>query len=289
MQVPATWSQARDHCSFMGGNLVQVFSPDLQGLFDREANGNDYWTALNDIRQEGNYEWENTLGLPIPLGHAWDNWAPGQPAPDSQHQKNCMAVLHNGTRSGKWYEIDCQTMMPYVCQRRARNTDQDRLWPGLWKVEYQTAFNNQSVFNKSCLVQVYAQTDLQAFYGFTTDDSSQFNDVPVAEPSAKSTTNRYVANITNMDWGARVANVEFYEISNYSLIDSQRLRYRQNCSYNIYSDPFSCAANGYTMMVTGHDENGFLFNRYEYGVCVGGPRQTEADYGLPQKTWFWQE
>jgi hypothetical protein len=37
------------------------------------------------------------------------------------------------------------------------------------------------------------------------------------------------------------------------------------------------------LQISGHDDNKFLFNRYDYGVCVGGPQMktTEADYGFP--------
>jgi hypothetical protein len=58
--------------------------------------------------------------------------------------------------------------------------------PGIWRVDYTTQFTNASVYNKSCHAHVFAQTDLQAFYGFTAADDSQFNDMPQAEPLAKS-------------------------------------------------------------------------------------------------------
>jgi hypothetical protein len=191
-----------------------------------------------------------------------------------------MAVKHNGTRNGKWYAIDCQTKLPFVCQRPAGG-DRERIPPGVWRVDYTTQFTNQSVFNKTCHAHVFAQTGLQAFFGFTVDSDSQFNDMPQAEPLAKSTTNRYVAQISDLHRGSFVDSVNFYD-GEYQLIDSARLHYRQNCSYSIYSDQFVCPKNAFVMMLSGHDDNKFTFNRYDYGVCVGAHvKKTEADYGFP--------
>ena len=60
-----------------------------------------------------------------------------------------------------------------------------------------------------------------------------------------------MANITNLSPGARVYNIEFYDMFNYTMFDSQILRYRQNCAYSVYSDPFTCWQNGFSMIVSG--------------------------------------
>jgi hypothetical protein len=281
--VPTTWEYAREACAFHGASLAQILSPTRQFLFDRETSGIDYWTGLNDIAHEGVYNWVSNNGDQIPIGHAFLNWGQNEPSPDPTHMKNCMAVKHNTTREGHWYEIDCQTRLPFICQRPANGGDSrfNRIEPGLWRVDYTTQFTNTSVFNKTCHAHAFAQTDLQSFYGFTVANDSQFNDMPQAEPLAKSNTNRFVANITNLHRGAFVDTLAFYD-DDHMLVDSARFHYRQNCAYSIYSDQFGCPKNAFLMMISGHDENGFLFNRYDYGVCVGASeKKTEADYGFP--------
>jgi len=248
-------------CHERGGVLVSIMNRERQRLLDFETEGTNYWTGLNDIKFEGNFNWDSLTTNQIPLGHWYTNWAPGHPN-DPNHTKNCVAVMYvNGT--GQWNDISCDQQLPFICQKHANDKEENRLPAGYWKVEYRTV--NDTNFQGFCHIRVNVQSDMQVFFGFTTD---QFSDMPAAEPQSRVTTNRFVANMTNLDYRAFVDQIEYFD-SNYTLIGSSRIRFRENCAYNLYSDAFTCPKSAFGMMLTGHDENGYTFNRLNFGICLG--------------------
>lgn len=275
-----TWSDAQLTCRLKGATLANIMNSERQRLLDRETARTDYWTGLHDLKYHGAYEWDSIAVPAIPLlAASYRNWAAGQPN-DPSNQASCVGVKYNGTTSGKWYTLDCNTVLPYVCQKPALEFYNNQLPAGIWKVDYQT--RNGTEWGTSCVAKVDVQTTLMANWGFTLDQAGQFNDMPVAEPKSSSTTNRVIMNVTNLMPDSRVAQVQFFDSGNRELILSSRLHRRVKCAYGYYSDQFVCPKNAFGIEFSGHDEMGYLWTRQGYGICLGGSTE-EAINSISRK------
>ena len=76
-----TWTQAQAEAESLGGNLVSINDADEEAWL-KETFGEDegFWIGINDIDNEGNFEWVS--GDPV----TYTNWAPGEPNNDGGAQ-----------------------------------------------------------------------------------------------------------------------------------------------------------------------------------------------------------
>jgi len=127
--------------------------------------------------------------------------------------------------------------------------------PGIWK-----ATISHSSGNYGCSFQVFAQTSNLVYYGFTNNVHSDF---PQLQPS-NSQPNMMVAHL-----GSSTANLEYANLfdAQYNYISSTTFTQRNMCSFNQVSRPFNCPGAGFGVVMSGHDQQGYLFNRLVIAVC----------------------
>jgi hypothetical protein len=107
------WIDAANYCSSQGAALATISSSRQnrliwQHFIDYVSNIDYYaWIGLNDISQEGVYEWldksVNTTGFRA-----------GKLS-DSSSLKNCFAVYMSMTSNGDWSNIDCNSSQFALC------------------------------------------------------------------------------------------------------------------------------------------------------------------------------
>ena len=96
----------------MGGKLAEPRKQTTNDFFTDVANENgiqdSYWFGINDISEEGVFVYESN-DEPI----TWTNWASGEPNNAGGHgQGDCVRL-----KEGKWYDLGCDSIRPYVCER----------------------------------------------------------------------------------------------------------------------------------------------------------------------------
>ena len=75
-----TWSEAREACQAITGyDLVSIASADLATFLRTESKsrGGDHWIGLNDMEEEGTFEWANGMSMEFALGE--EPWNSGEP------------------------------------------------------------------------------------------------------------------------------------------------------------------------------------------------------------------
>jgi hypothetical protein len=114
---PRDWDGAKKTCADSGGTLASLeTSAESSALFDAlklpsglpsyEPN-QGLWIGLTDEVEEGKFKWAN--GAPLSGG----NWRPGQP--DNAGNEDCVTMT---LTDGKWTDLDCGSMLPYVCEAK---------------------------------------------------------------------------------------------------------------------------------------------------------------------------
>ncbi|NP_001091378.1 C-type lectin domain family 3 member B L homeolog precursor [Xenopus laevis] len=108
------YHQASDMCFAQGGTLSTPETGDENdSLYDyvRKSIGSsaEIWLGINDMATEGN--WQDLNGSPVTFKH-WETEITKQP--DGGKQENCAAM--SVTAIGKWFDKNCKTELPFVCQ-----------------------------------------------------------------------------------------------------------------------------------------------------------------------------
>lgn len=107
-----TWNEARSDCEAKGANLMSIDSLHERTWARSQVDGKIYWFGLNDIAEEGVWEWtDGTVFNPI-LTH----WRPGQPD-NWQGNEHCGQLDGNGM----WNDEGCTVKRFYVCKRENPN------------------------------------------------------------------------------------------------------------------------------------------------------------------------
>ena len=114
------WSEANAHCESLGGHLAVIRNADDNTAVTAALNAagaeGPSWIALNDIDEEGYYEWE--LGplhsFDLPLGD-YHPWAAGHPQTDATcglAYCDCADILLG---SGNWRIRACDQLKTFAC------------------------------------------------------------------------------------------------------------------------------------------------------------------------------
>uniref|UniRef100_A0A0N5AJU7 EGF-like domain-containing protein n=1 Tax=Syphacia muris TaxID=451379 RepID=A0A0N5AJU7_9BILA len=122
----------------------------------------------------------------------------------------------------------------------------------------------------SCSIQVRGDSSINVWYGFVQPpegSSGSHMDDAVANPIEK-VDNALVLHAEGLKNIGRLTYVELYNPIDKTILVSQLYK-RQDCSYEYYSNTFSCPDNEFLIQVNGVDDNGQNFRR-ELGVayCV---------------------
>nr|AGI61062.1 perlucin [Sinohyriopsis cumingii] len=117
--VQASWSEAKEYCQVIGGDLAKIRSASDQtiiyglvfhnhGIISNER----YWVDGSDMLQSGMWRWMGTNGASVPFSYT--NWYPGQP---SHKNENCAEVMW--ALNGRWNDLDCTIRQSFICQARS--------------------------------------------------------------------------------------------------------------------------------------------------------------------------
>ena len=97
--VRRSWSDARDFCAQMGGQLATIDGADEIDLFFQHAIGG--WIGLEDLDEDGEFGWLD--GTPL----EFTDWRAGQP-----NGELCVEVLENM----QWDDVDCEAVKAFTCE-----------------------------------------------------------------------------------------------------------------------------------------------------------------------------
>nr|XP_039269898.1 uncharacterized protein LOC120344668 isoform X2 [Styela clava] len=114
------WNDAESYCQKEGAHLVSYADgTERDWVFNNfiSGSGNKWWIGLNDIKQEGNFEWTDQ-SAPNPTIY---NWKAGEPS--YLQEEDCVVVsdelqtLPGGPDGANWADADCSKKRKYVCKR----------------------------------------------------------------------------------------------------------------------------------------------------------------------------
>ncbi len=107
--VQKTFVEAEADCVVQGGHLISVHDDALQDWLVATAfgiAGSDWWIGLNDLDNEGAFEW--TDGTPVDYGH----WNAGEP--NNAGDEDCVHLPP--WAGGSWNDLVCAVSAAYICQ-----------------------------------------------------------------------------------------------------------------------------------------------------------------------------
>ncbi|XP_055958871.1 uncharacterized protein LOC126830395 [Patella vulgata] len=107
---PRSWSDAAKVCQSYSGTLVQINDWNEASYINSQLGSKKgfYWMDVNDNDKGGVYRFSDG-GAKIPLSH----WAPHKP-----DQKGHCVALGSGKTAGLWYNMNCSTLAPAVCEKQ---------------------------------------------------------------------------------------------------------------------------------------------------------------------------
>ncbi|XP_790560.4 macrophage mannose receptor 1 [Strongylocentrotus purpuratus] len=112
-----TWSDAKDDCRNIGGDLAIVNSPHAQAFLTAamEYEQQDVWIGLSNGQSNPNFTWTDGSSL------NYTNWGREQPDgyPESTgtNPPACVVMMSIKTEAGKWNDQNCVRELPYYCQK----------------------------------------------------------------------------------------------------------------------------------------------------------------------------
>uniref|UniRef100_F6TGD6 C-type mannose receptor 2 n=1 Tax=Ciona intestinalis TaxID=7719 RepID=F6TGD6_CIOIN len=115
------WTDARDDCMSLGGNLLSIVNAQQQAfitsrLFNVSVGA--MWVGLNDMFGEGRFLWRD--GTP----YWYSNWKHGEPNSPGYRNNGaqvscvcaCVCVLTDEYSVGKWEDAVCSEKSSYICE-----------------------------------------------------------------------------------------------------------------------------------------------------------------------------
>nr|XP_002120905.3 macrophage mannose receptor 1 isoform X2 [Ciona intestinalis] len=111
------WTDARDDCMSLGGNLLSIVNAQQQAfitsrLFNVSVGA--MWVGLNDMFGEGRFLWRD--GTP----YWYSNWKHGEPnSPGYRNngaQEDCVRIVTDEYSVGKWEDAVCSEKSSYICE-----------------------------------------------------------------------------------------------------------------------------------------------------------------------------
>jgi hypothetical protein len=101
------WEEAEDHCVENGYHLLQISSNEEQQMIGENLpHLTSIWMGLNDIAQEGTWEWSNGDII------SYTNWFFNEPNSFWSDEYDCSYINPNGD----WGTSYCHYLSAYVCE-----------------------------------------------------------------------------------------------------------------------------------------------------------------------------
>ena len=113
--VGLTWQEANEYCSDTYGTQLATADSStewsqVEELLDMDSSYSNAWIGLNDIDNDGSWEWAAANYNDTPISLSWDNWGSGEP--NGGTNENCVHARWDG----KWNDLNCDTeLWGFVC------------------------------------------------------------------------------------------------------------------------------------------------------------------------------
>uniref|UniRef100_A0AAY4ESS0 C-type lectin domain-containing protein n=1 Tax=Denticeps clupeoides TaxID=299321 RepID=A0AAY4ESS0_9TELE len=104
------WDEARTDCDTKGARLMSITT--VRERVRCTINSEIYWIGLNDIAEEGKWEWVDGSTY----DHYLENWRSGQPD-NWDNNEDCGQV---GGANGQWNDENCGVRRRYICKHDNR-------------------------------------------------------------------------------------------------------------------------------------------------------------------------
>ncbi len=104
-----TWDEAEADCVVQGGHLISVHDQAMQDFLATTAfsiSGSDWWIGLNDLQNEGTFEWTDGTAVDF------TPWAGGEP--NNSGEEDCAHFAAWG--GGAWNDLFCGAGARYICR-----------------------------------------------------------------------------------------------------------------------------------------------------------------------------
>ena len=101
------WTEARDFCGTLGAALVTIDDGTENGFVRQQADaagGGDWWTGMNDLDDEGEWEWASGSDA------GYRNWGSGEP--NNLANEDCGSMRPDA----RWNDSDCRSSLRFACE-----------------------------------------------------------------------------------------------------------------------------------------------------------------------------
>ncbi|XP_038164303.1 CD209 antigen-like protein D [Cyprinodon tularosa] len=119
----STWTESRDSCRRLGGDLVKIDSREEQMFLERivkEKMTNDedsFWIGLTDSEKEGSWVWVDGSPLKESLSF-WGNNQPDGKGGRPESEVDCVRTKKR-ENSIKWFDRYCKERLRSICEKTA--------------------------------------------------------------------------------------------------------------------------------------------------------------------------
>ena len=121
---PLAWSTAKESCQALGAALVKIDSSVendfISNNFLTYSPATKYWIGLNDLRNEGQFEWSDESSL-----SGYTNWLGSNPN-NWGGSEDCVSIAWGvhywglvDFRNPQWNDENCATRNGYMCEKSA--------------------------------------------------------------------------------------------------------------------------------------------------------------------------
>ncbi|CAK8673207.1 unnamed protein product [Clavelina lepadiformis] len=116
-EIGMTWTEAESYCQGFGGHLTSYATPQerdwVYNSYLSKWPDTHWWIGLNDIKQEGTFEWSD--------GTTYEDtyvsfWKPQEPS--NSGKEDCIEVwVQLPLYKGRWNDNQCDKVNPFVCKK----------------------------------------------------------------------------------------------------------------------------------------------------------------------------
>ncbi|XP_039267956.2 macrophage mannose receptor 1-like isoform X2 [Styela clava] len=136
-QDKLNWTDARDECMALGGNLVSVSNAQQQSYITSMLigiNATDMWIGLNDLFGEGSFVWRDGTS------YQFTNWKHGEPNSPAYRiaaaNQDCVKMVTEKWNVGRWADDVCANEYAYICEKHRSANAEDLCrdspkWPSM--------------------------------------------------------------------------------------------------------------------------------------------------------------
>eukprot|EP00057_Strongylocentrotus_purpuratus_P022051 XP_011676525.1 PREDICTED: low affinity immunoglobulin epsilon Fc receptor-like [Strongylocentrotus purpuratus] len=103
-----SYSFARKYCQAQGGDLAQPKTEEINMHLMKLAGGNSYWFGLDDINQEGTFQWIDGTSLD---NNVFPDWSNGD-ANLFESERCVRQKVTNG-----WRKLPCTSYLGFACEK----------------------------------------------------------------------------------------------------------------------------------------------------------------------------